>query len=121
MGHRVGGLVGAPEPLAHGMAPGRAPTGVIASAAPATAYRAASMGLATRRYEEQNAAARASPAPVASVSSTGCEAMNSPSTVHPDTPSFTSATAANRSSRMLIASPSVRSWDSRSGAGHLTP
>src|SRR5260370_40039639 len=119
MGQRVGDLVGDPEHLAHGMASGRAPTWVTASAATATAYRAASMGLAPRRYEEQNAAARASPAPVASISSTGGEAMNSPSTVHPEAPSFTTGIAANRSSRMPSASASVRVAKSRSGARSL--
>src|SRR5260370_18790597 len=116
MGHRVGGLVGAPEPLAHGMAPGRAPTGVIASAAPATAYRAASTGLAPRRYEEQNAAARASPAPVASISSTGGDEINSPSTVHPEAPSLTTGITASRSSRMPSAWASVRVANGRSTA-----
>src|SRR5260370_16954323 len=107
MGQRVGDLVGDPEHLAHGMANGRAPTWVTASAATATAYRAASMGLAPRRYEEQNAAARASPAPVASISSTGGEAMNSPSTVHPEAPSFPTGIAATRSNRIPTPSPSL--------------
>src|SRR4029077_15317118 len=74
-----------------------APIVVTALAATSTARRAASPRVAPRRYEAQNAAANASPAPVGATSSTTGAVVTSPRMLHPPDPSLMTGTFARRS------------------------